>query len=95
MTIITLHYYSDSVQSLPRLRFFVVPNDFDIWDAPTASYSYVEVNAVPPSGEPAGQRNRSIHVNFKTNKLMLLKHASSHQFAVSELKFSACKSKLV
>ena len=41
LTTITLHYYSDSVQGLPRLRFYIVPDDFDIWDAPTLGTPYV------------------------------------------------------
>ena len=41
LTTITLHYYSDSVRGLPRLRFYAVSDDFDVWDAPTLSYSTV------------------------------------------------------
>ena len=47
LTTITLHYYSDSQQGLPRLRFYAVPDDFDIWDAPNSSYPHVDVAAVP------------------------------------------------
>ena len=62
---ITLHYYSDSILDLglPRLRVFVVPDDFDIWLAPSVSYSYVEVAAVPQGGRLAGRRNISISKN--------------------------------
>ena len=42
----TLHYYSDSVRGLPRLSFWAVPDDFDVWDAPHTDYSYVDVAAV-------------------------------------------------
>ncbi len=45
LTTITLHYYSDSIQGLPRLRFYAVPDDFDAWDAPTTSYPHVDVAA--------------------------------------------------
>ena len=69
LTTITLHYYSDSVQGLPRLRFFEVPDDFDIWDAPTVTNRLVEVAAVPPRGEPAGHRNVSIRFDFSTRCL--------------------------
>ena len=36
LTTITLHYYSDSVRGLPRLRFYAAPDDFNVWDAPTS-----------------------------------------------------------
>ena len=91
LTTITLHYYSDSVRGLSRLRFYAVPDDFDIWDAVIISYRYVEVAAVPPGGEPAGRRNVSINVNFNTKKVLMQKFSSSFQFAVSEVEFFNCK----
>ena len=59
LTTITLHYYSDvdSDQGLLRLRFYAVPNDFDVWDAPTIGYPHVDVTSIPPGGEPAGHRS--------------------------------------
>ena len=30
LTTITLHFYSDSFRGLPRLRFYAVPDDFDV-----------------------------------------------------------------
>ena len=39
LTTITLHYYSDSVPGLPRLRFYAVPDDFNARDAPTEGSS--------------------------------------------------------
>ena len=98
---ITLHYYhdSDSIQgrshSLPRLRFYAVPDDFDIWDALSASYRSVEVAAVPPGGEPAGHRNVSINVKFNTKKVLMNKFRSNFQFAVSEVEFFTCYCKSV
>ena len=68
---ITLHYYSDSVSipgrsySFPKMEFHAVPDTSDIWDG-LLSYRSVEVDAVPPDGEPAGHRNVSINVNFNT-----------------------------
>ena len=91
MTTITLHYYSDSDRGLPRLRFYAVPDDFDIWDAPTTSITNVDVAAVPPGGEPAGRKNFSINVNFNTKKLLMYKFSSTFQFAVSEVEFFNCK----
>ena len=78
-----------SGRGLPRLRFYAVPDDFDVWNAPIPSYSHVEVAAVPPSGEPAGHRNVSITVTYYhyTSKLLLVKFASSYPFQVSELEF--------
>ena len=92
---ITLHYYSDgdSIQgrshSLPKLRFYAVPDTFDIWDG-LLSYRYVEVAAVPPDGEPAGHRNVSINVNFFTTKVVMQIFGSSFQLAVSEVEFFTC-----
>ena len=87
LTTITLHYYSDSVQGLPRLRFYAVPDDFDIWYAPTTNYPRVDVasESVPPGGEPAGHRNISINVNFNTRRVLMYKFSSTFAFAVSEV----------
>ena len=94
LTTITLHYYSDSVRGLPRLRFFTVPNDFDIWDAPTSNYRYVYTSAaVPPGREPAGQRNISITFNFSTAKVLMYNFRSDFYFAVSEVEFFTCVGK--
>ena len=90
LTTITLHYYSDSVRGLPRLRFYAVPDDFDVWDGPTTSYPLVNVVTVPPGGEPAGRRSVSINVNFNTKKVLMYKYSSSFQFAVSEVEFFTC-----
>ena len=88
---ITLHYYSDSVRRLSKLRFFAVPDDFDIWDAPTTSYPHVDIASVRPGGKPAGHRRVSINVNFSTKKVLMYKYSSKFQFAVSEVEFFTCK----
>jgi hypothetical protein len=87
LTTITLHYYSDSVRGLPRLRFYAVPDEFDVWDALTSGNPYTGIPLVPPGGEPAGRRNISINVNFNTKKVLMYKYSSSFQFAVSEVEF--------
>ena len=87
LTTITLHYYSDNTRGLHRLRFYAVPDDFEIWNAPSAGYSRVEIAAVAPGGEPAGRRNVSVNVNFNTNKILLYKHGSVNVFAMSEVQF--------
>ena len=83
---ITLHYYSDNVRGLPRLRFYAVPDDFDVWDPLTSSYNHVEVAAVPPGEEPSGHRNVSVGFNV-TMKLLMYKFRSTFVFAVSEVEF--------
>ena len=95
LTTITLHYYHTSVRGLPRLRFWAVPDDFDVWDALTSGYSPVDVAAVPPSEEPAGRRNISISFNTTTMKILLLKFSTNFSFALSEVEFfniSQCNS---
>ena len=89
LTTITLHYYGDSFRGLPRLRFYAVPDDFDVWDAPSTSYSRVEVAAVPPDGEPAGLRNISInyYAPANTKKVLMAKFRSAFAFAMSEAEF--------
>ena len=87
LTTTTLHYYSDSDRGFPRLRFYAVSDDFDVWDPPTTSTPSVDVASVPPGGEPAGRRNVSINVNFNTSKVLMYKYKSSYQFAVSEVEF--------
>ena len=89
VTTITLYYYSDS---LPGLKFYAVPDDFEIWQALTFSYRYVEIAAQPTVGEPAVHKNISIHFNFKTKKVVLQKLASLYKFAASELEFYTCNS---
>ena len=92
-TTITLHYYSASGRGLPRLRFWVVPDDFDIWDALVVSYSHVEVAAVPPGGEQAGRRNVSIDIPVYTRRVLLYKFPSTFSFALSEVEFIICTGK--
>ena len=94
LSTITLHYYSDNTRGLPRLRFFAVPDDFDIWDALTASFSRVDIAAVSPGGETAGRRNVSVicNFNFSTKKILMYKISSSFLFAVSEVEFFSCNS---
>ena len=91
LTTITLHYYSDSVQGLPRLRFYTVPDDFDVWDVPITSYPHVGVASVPPGGEPASRRSLRINVNFNTQRVLMYKCGSNIQLAVSEVEFLTCK----
>ena len=90
LTTITLHYYSDSVRGLPRLRFYAVWNGFDVWDTTTTNTPHVDVASVPPGGEPGGCRSVSINVNFNTMKVLMYKYSSSFWFALSEVEFFTC-----
>ena len=87
LTTITLHYYSDSQQGLPRLRFYAAPDDFDVWDAPPGNSRYANIAAVPPSAESAGRRNVSVNFNFSTQKILMVKTGSTYKLAVSEVEF--------
>ena len=87
LTTITLHYYSDHVRGLPRLRFYAVPDDFDIWDSPTSGTPYVGVAPVPPYYYYGGRKNISINVNYNTKRVLMYKYSSSFQLAVSEVEF--------
>ena len=89
LTTITLHYYSTRGRSLPRLRFWSVPDEFDVWDAPTSIYSREDVAAVPPGEEPAGYRNisNSFNTHISTTKILLVKFSSSYPFQLSEVEF--------
>ena len=86
---ITLHYYNDNDRGLPRLRFYAVPDDFDVWDAPAASYYHGEVAAVPQDEWPAGRRNVSVYfdLGITLTKLLMMKFRSTLSFAVNEVEF--------
>jgi hypothetical protein len=92
LTTITLHYYNDSVRGRPQLRFYTVPDDFDVWDTLNSGNPYVGVASVPPGGEPAGRRNNiiTININFNTQKVLMYKYSSTFEFAVSEVEFFRC-----
>ena len=92
LTTIILYYYSDSDRGFSRLRFYAVPDDFDVWNAPTSVTPSVVVAAVQ-GRELTGRRNVSINVNFSTKKVLMYKYSSSYQFAVSEVEFFKCESK--
>ena len=89
LTTITLHYYSDSdsVQGRPRLRFYSVPDYFDIWDALTSDTPYGGVDSVPAGGEPAGRRSVRIGVDINTSKVLMYKFSSLFWLVVSEVEF--------
>ena len=92
LTTITVHYYSDSIRGLPRLSFFGVPDDVDIWDALTSNSYRVRVVAVPPGVEPTGRTSVSINFNFNTKKVVMYMYMtrSDFKFAVSEVEFFTC-----
>ena len=74
------------------MRFYAVPES-DIWDASTTNYPHVDVESVPPGGEPAGRRSVNINVNLNTKRALMYKFSSTYQLAVSEVEFFTNKSK--
>ena len=92
LTTITLQYYSDNARGLPSLRFYAVPDDFDVWDAPVASYRYADVFTVLPGEEPAAHMSVSINFNYTTTKVLMYRSRSAFMFALSEVVFT-CNSK--
>ena len=73
------------------MRFYAVPDDFDVWDSPTTSSPHVNVASVPPDEEPAGHRSVNININFNTKTVLMYKFHSNYQFAVSEVEFFKCE----
>jgi hypothetical protein len=92
LSTITLHYYSDSVQGRPQLRFYDVPDKFNVWDAPTNT-PFVGIASFPQGGDPTGSRNVTIkiNINFNTKKVLMSKLPSKLQFAASEVDFFTSK----
>ena len=95
LTTITLHYYSDSVRGRPRLRFYTIGDNFNVWDSPINA-PFVGTGSIPPGGEPIGGRNVTIKVNnhFNTTKVLMSKLMSNFQFALSEVEFFSSNSKI-
>ena len=96
LTTITLHYYSDNVRGLHRLRFYAVADDFVVWNAPATSYGYEDVTLMLPGGKPAGPRSVRINLNYTTTKVLMYRSRGDFQFAVSEVEFfiTTCNGKL-
>ena len=96
LTMMTLHYYSGYYQSshragLPRMKFYAVPDDFDVWDAVANSAFSVVVSAVSPEEQrPAGRRSVSISFNSNTMKVLMVKFNSDFHLALSEVEFFTC-----
>ena len=91
LTTITLHYYSGNFRGLPRLRFYALSDDFNVWDGLIGTaHPHVDVAAVPAGGEPAGRRNISINISFNTKKVLMYKFSSTFQFVASEVEFFMC-----
>jgi hypothetical protein len=88
LTAITLHYYSGSDHGRPRLRFYPVRDNFNVWDAPVYA-PFVGIASIPQGGEPTGDRNVTIIVknNFNTKKVLMSKLPSDLHFAASEVDF--------
>ncbi len=94
LTTITLHYYSDSDRGLPKLTFYAVPDDFEIWDTPSGRDPIVGSTSPQQGGEPVGMRNRNVTIknaNLHTKKVLMIKLRSKLQFAASEVDFFTSK----
>ena len=89
LTTITLHYYSDSQRGLPLMRFYAVPDDFDVWDSIAVSGSYVEIASVQPGEVIPGLRNISIDVSFNIQKIVMIMASRTYHFSVSEVQFTS------
>jgi hypothetical protein len=90
---ITLHYYNHSVRGRPKLRFYNVPDNFNVWNQPIG-VPFVGIASIPPSGEQTGRRSVSINPGFDTKKVLMYKFSSSFSFALSEVEFFIlCSSK--
>ena len=87
LTTITLHYYSDSVSSLTGLILYAVPDDFNVWDAPYASYTHINIAQLPPDSVATGMRSVNVNFNLNTKKVLMYKYHSSFMLAVSEVEF--------
>ena len=87
LTTITLHYYSDSQRGLPPLRFYAVPDDFNVWDGVSGNSRSVTVNSVLPGVGLAGLTHVDIEFNVTTKKILMVKAASYFRFAASEVEF--------
>ena len=60
-------------KGLPRLRFLAVPDDFDVWNAPTLSFSHVDIAAVPTGEWSVSHRNVRLSFNTTTRKILTFK----------------------
>ena len=64
-----------------------MPDNFDVWDAPTTSYIIADIAAVTQSSNVVGRRNVSVGFNATTMKLLMYKFRSTYSFTVSEVEF--------
>ena len=91
LTTITLHYYSNNGRGLPPLGFYVVPDDFNVWNATSTSSASVTVAAIPGLPLTPGTMNISINISFNTKKVLMVKAGSTYKFAFSEVEFISGK----
>ena len=86
---LALHYFSNSDnQALPKLRFYAVPEDFEVQDEVRGSYPMTIIDEVRPGREQEGLRNKSKTVDFHTSKILMTKsYTKNYQFYLSEVEF--------
>ena len=80
---IRLRFYSDSGQGHPRLRFYAVPDDFDVWDAPNISYPHKDVVSVPIRAGDWIVHTSINNLNIK--KVLMYKFGYTSVLALSEV----------
>lgn len=92
LTSIKLFFYNDAERGLPRLRFYAVPDDFDVWDDAIAANGYKEISAIPNDVGSVGRtRTVQFFITFHTARLLMEKYASSFKMALSEVQFKATR----
>ena len=86
---ITIHYFSnEDNQGFPKIRFFAVPEDFEVSDTPDSSNPTRVIDSVSPGNENTGLRNKTRNVPFNTTKILMTKgYTKNYQFYVSEIEF--------
>ncbi len=86
---LAIHYYSNfDNQGLPKLRFYAVPEDFEVQDEVKSSYPMSIIDEVRPRREQEGLRNKSRTVAFQTSKILMTKSdTKNYQFYLSEVEF--------
>ncbi len=86
---LAIHYFSNSDnQGLPKLKFYAVPDDFEVQDALKNEYLMAIIDEVRPGRENEGLCNKSKAVNFQSSKILMTKgYTKTYQFYVSEVEF--------
>lgn len=79
-------------QGHSKIRFYAVPDDFDIQDSlETDRYPKTFIDEALPGSEETGLRNVSRDVRFNTTRVLMTKSESkNYKFVMSEIEFFSC-----